>query len=58
MNGPFFNNLLKVGLVPRAQDWPWASGPDYTGSLTAAGSAHRMLAIDRVRLPADERSQI
>ena len=51
-------NPVRAGLVQRAEDWPWSSVPDYTGSLEAAVSANRMLAIDRVLLPAEERSQI
>jgi len=51
-------NPVRAGLVQRAEDWPWSSVHDYTGSLKAAVSANRMLAIDRVLLPADERSQI
>jgi hypothetical protein len=31
---------------------------DYTGSLGAATNANRILTIDRILLPADERSRI
>ena len=51
-------NPVRAGLVQRAEDWPWSSVHDYTGRVKAAASANRMLAIDRVRLPADERSRI
>jgi putative transposase len=51
-------NPVRAGSVKRAEDWPWSSVRDYTGSLSKAVSAHRVLAIDRVLLPADERTRI
>jgi putative transposase len=51
-------NPVRAGLVKRAEDWPWSSVHDYTGSLSTTVSANRVLAIDRVLLPADERARI
>jgi len=51
-------NPVRAGLVERAEDWPWSSVRDYSGSLRGAAGAHRLLAIDRILLPADERTQI
>src|SRR5437773_394479 len=43
-----------AGLVSRAQDWRWSSARDYSGSPSTAA----ILAIDRVRLPADDQARI
>jgi hypothetical protein len=51
-------NPVRAGLVERAEDWPWSSVRDYSGSLKGATSANRFLAIDRILLPADERTRI
>jgi putative transposase len=51
-------NPVRAGLVKRAEDWAWSSVQDYTGSLSAAVSANRILAVDRILLPADERTHI
>jgi putative transposase len=51
-------NPVRAGLVKRAEDWPWSSAHDYTGSLSKRVSANRILAVDRVLLPADERARI
>ena len=51
-------NPVRAGLVKRAEDWPWSSVHDYSGSLSAAVSANRILAVDRILLPADERTHI
>jgi len=51
-------NPVRAGLVNRAEDWPWSSVHDYTGSLNAPGSATCTLAVDRILLPADERTRI
>jgi hypothetical protein len=51
-------NPVRAGLVKRAEDWPWSSARDYTGSVSAAVAPHRVLAIDRILLPADERTRI
>ena len=51
-------NPVRAGLVERAEDWPWSSVRDYSGSLNGAASAHRVLPIDRILLPADERTRI
>ena len=51
-------NPVRAGLVKRAEDWPWSSVHDYSGSLSAAVSANRILAVDRILLAADERTHI
>ena len=51
-------NPVRAGLVERAQDWPWSSVRDYGGNLSAAVGAHPLLPIDRILLPADERTRI
>lgn len=51
-------NPVRAGLVKRAEEWPWSSVRDYSGSLNAAPNANRILAIDRILLPADERARI
>jgi putative transposase len=51
-------NPVRAGLVERAEDWPWSSVRDYAGSLSGTGSAHRLLPIDRIHLPTDERTRI
>jgi hypothetical protein len=44
-------NLVRAGLVERAEDWPRSSARDYSGSLNEAASANRVLSIDRILLP-------
>ena len=51
-------NPVRAGLVKRAEDWPWSGVRDYTGSVSGAASPNRFLAIDRILLPADERTRI
>jgi putative transposase len=51
-------NPVRASLVKGAEDWPWSSVHDYTGSLSTEVSANRILAVDRVLLPADERARI
>jgi hypothetical protein len=51
-------NPVRAGLVKRAEDWPWSSVRDYTGSVSRAVSPNRFLAIDRILLPADEGTRI
>ena len=51
-------NPVRAGLVKRAEDWPWSSVHDYSGSLSAGVSANPILAVDRILLPADERTHI
>jgi predicted nucleic acid-binding protein len=51
-------NPLRAGLVNRAEDWPCSSVRDYSGSSSAPVSADRILAVDRILLPADERTRI
>ena len=51
-------NPVRAGLVKRGEDWQGSSVHDYAGSLSTAVSANRILAVDRVLLPADERARI
>jgi len=51
-------NPVRAGLVERAEEWPWSSAREYSGTLRAPASAHPILRIDRVLLPADEHACI
>ena len=51
-------NPVTAGLVARAEDWPWSSVHDHCGRLSAAPNPNRLLTIDRILLPADERARI
>ena len=51
-------NPARAGLVKRAEDWNWSSMREYSGTVGAPSNAHRILRIDRVVLPADERARI
>jgi putative transposase len=51
-------NPVRAGLVERAEDWPWSSLRDYAGSLSGATGAHPVLPIDRILLPADDRTRL
>jgi REP element-mobilizing transposase RayT len=51
-------NPVKAGLASRAEDWPWSSVHDYTGSINQAPATPSSLSIDRVLLPADEHTRI
>jgi putative transposase len=51
-------NPVRAGLVKRAEDWLWSSAREYSGTLSAPTSAHPILRIDRVVLPADEGTHI
>ncbi|MGH9432816.1 MAG: REP-associated tyrosine transposase [Terriglobia bacterium] len=46
-------NPVKAGLVSKAEEWKWSSVHDCTGSVTAPVGTERLLAIDRVLLPAE-----
>src|SRR5579859_557697 len=48
-------NPVKAGLASCPEEWPWSSALDYTGH---ANGSKRVLAIDPVDLPADERARI
>lgn len=48
-------NPVKAGLVERPEDWPWSSARDYTAHANGNG---RVIRIDRVDLPVDERARI
>ncbi len=52
------HNPVKAGLVRRAEDWPWSSVREYSGTVRERATPHPILAIDRVLLPGDERTRI
>ena len=51
-------NPVRRGLVQRADDWDWSSANEYGGRSPEEQERRCGLAIDRVRLPADERARI
>jgi len=51
-------NPVRAGLVGKAEEWKWSSVRDYTGSVAAPEAVSGILPIDRVLLPADERTRI
>ena len=51
-------NPLRPGLVERAEEWPWSSAREYSGTLRAPAAVHPILSIDRILQPADERTPI
>ena len=51
-------NPVRAGLVSRAEEWPWSSVHDYAGSVQHPVATPSGLEIDRVLLPADERTRI
>jgi putative transposase len=51
-------NPVKAGLACRAEDWPWSSVREYSGSVRKAATRHPFLSIDRAQLPADARARI
>ncbi len=51
-------NPVKAGLVERPEDWPWSSEHDYVGAVQQAPMTPSELSVDRVLLPAHERTRI
>jgi putative transposase len=51
-------NPVKAGLVSRPERWPWSSVHDYTGSVQRPVATPSGLSVDRVLLPAEERTRI
>lgn len=51
-------NPVCRGLVSRAEDWKWSSVHEYAGISTEEQQRRCGLTIDRLRLPADERTPI
>ena len=51
-------NPVRAGLVQQAEDWPWSSVREYSGSLRETATRHPLLPIDRVLLPSDQRTRI
>ena len=51
-------NPVRQGLVRRPEDWVWSSYHEYAGVSAAEREKRCGLAIDRVRLPADESTRI
>ena len=50
-------NARRAALVKRAEDWPWSSVHDYTGTVNHAPATPSGLSVDRVLLPADEHTR-
>lgn len=48
-------NPVKAGLASCPEEWPWSSAIDYAEH---ANESKRVLGIDPVELPADERARI
>jgi hypothetical protein len=42
---------VKAGLVRRAEDWPWSSVREYSGSVRKVASPHPVLSINRDEKP-------
>ena len=53
-----YMNPVRAGLARRAEEWPWSSVHDYTGSVERPVATPSGLEIDRVLLPADEHTRI
>ena len=51
-------NPVKAELVSRPEDWRWSSVHDYMGTTKRATPTPSGLAVDRVLLPADERTRL
>ncbi len=51
-------NPVKAGVARRREEWPWSSGHDDTGSVRRPVATPSGRGIDRVLLPADERTRI
>ena len=51
-------NPVRAGLVNRADDWAWSSVHHYIGNVNDAPVTPSGLSINRVLLPADERTRI
>jgi putative transposase len=51
-------NPVKAGRVGRAEDWPWSSVHDYTGSVNDTPFTPSGLSVDRILLPADPNIRI
>ena len=51
-------NPVRAGLASWAEEWPWSSVQDYTGSVERPVATPSGLEIDRVLLPADEHTRI
>ncbi|TAM80937.1 MAG: hypothetical protein EPN47_13715 [Acidobacteria bacterium] len=51
-------NPMKAELVRRAEEWPWSSVREYSGSIQEEATRHPVLPIDRALLPSDERTRI
>ena len=52
------HNPVMAGLVRCAEDWPWSSAREHTGTLGEAATRHPTLPIDRMLLPANSRTRI
>ncbi len=51
-------NPVRRGLVKRREQSKWSNFPEYAGVDAAEQESRCGLAIDRVRLPADEKARV
>jgi hypothetical protein len=51
-------NRVRAGWVGRPQDWRWSSFNEYAGMRPEEQRQRGALTIDRVRIPADPRTQL
>lgn len=51
-------NAVRRGLVVRPEEWPWSSVCEYGFEKRADPRHEPALRIDRVRMPADEKTRI
>jgi len=51
-------NPVRAELVSKAEEWKWSSVRDYTGGVAAPAAISGILPVERVLLPADERTRI
>ena len=51
-------NPVKAAFVPRPENWKWSSVHDYTGTWRAPAGSGSPIPVDRIIMPADERTRI
>jgi putative transposase len=51
-------NPVKRGLVTELEGWRWSSIHDYTGTLRPPAATNGVLPVDRILLPADEKTRV
>ncbi len=51
-------NSVTAGIVKRPEDWKWSSVHDYTGTVKAPSGTGSPFPVDRILLPAEEKTRI